>query len=228
MNKPRKLAWVVLGVVAVGLVVFLVRLSTLYSPWTPVVYGPHDSLPRRHSPALRRAVPDLNRYYSNIYYGKTRQQRFRRMPGEDVVSILITREEWLELKLTETVDVVAVPGHESEFEGHPIRSLSTLRRWSPQTRHGKTVVYYLETGMKCYQCQYEDGRCLRYTMWDFDGKVRHQRWYVDEDGEVLVGQEEGRKFTPPWLWGVTDQTATSMPEWMKDDAKWQAARDEQK
>ena len=66
-------------------------------------------------------------------------------------------------------------------------------------------------------------------MWDFDGKVRHQRWYVDEDGEVLLSQEEGRlKFTPPWLWGVTDQTAPTMPAWMKDDAKWQAALDAQK
>ena len=26
----------------------------------------------------------------------------------------------------------------------------------------------------------------------------------------------------PWLWGVTDQTEPSMPEWMKDDEKWQA------
>ena len=33
--------------------------------------------------------------------------------------------------------------------------------------------------------------------------------------------------SPPWLWNVTDQTAPSMPAWMKDDEQWQRVLDAQ-
>ena len=51
----------------------------------------------------------------------------------------------------------------------------------------------------------------------FDGTAAIQR-----DGTVI------RCLAPPWRWGVTDQTEPTMPAWMKDDAKWQAALDAQK
>ena len=53
-------------------------------------------------------------------------------------------------------------------------------------------------------------------MWKLDGTVVYQR---GADGE--------KRRAPPWLWGVTDQTEPTMPAWMKDDEKWQAALDAQ-
>ena len=40
-------------------------------------------------------------------------------------------------------------------------------------------------------------------------------------------QRKQLKTKSPWLWGVTDQTAPSMPAWMKDDKQWQATLDAQ-
>ncbi len=39
MKKSRKLAWVVLGVVLLGVVTLFVQMSWIYSPWRP--YGMH-------------------------------------------------------------------------------------------------------------------------------------------------------------------------------------------
>ena len=35
------------------------------------------------------------------------------------------------------------------------------------------------------------------------------------------------KYTAPWWWGVTDQTAPSAPAWILDDKQWHAALDAQ-
>ena len=56
-----------------------------------------------------------------------------------------------------------------------------------------------------------------------DGSVAEQNQAASIDGHPSMHREG-----PPWLWGVTDQTEPSMPEWMKDDAKWQVALDAQR
>ena len=71
-----------------------------------------------------------------------------------------------------------------------------------------------------------DESCWETTEWHPDGSVRHQRrLFFDESGETV--REQARE-SPPWWWGVTDQTEPTMPEWMKDDAKWQEALDSQR
>ena len=107
MKKSRKLAWVVLGVVVLGVVGLFVQLSYLYSSWEPTTYNAirfvnswweNSPLPTRYSPLyLRNQGREFS--FGDTLYGKTCQQRFRWMPGEDVVSVLITRKEWLELKM---------------------------------------------------------------------------------------------------------------------------------
>ncbi len=97
MNKSRKLAWVVLGVVVSVSVGFFVWLSILYSPWDLTTYGSHDG--RLGTMRWSHSLMGQNNNFRSTWYGKTRHQRFRWMPGEDVVSILITHEEWLELKM---------------------------------------------------------------------------------------------------------------------------------
>ncbi len=58
------------------------------------------------------------------------------------------------------------------------------------------------------------------TNWSSDGAVVAQAEYR-ADGTWYISD------TPPWLWNVTDQTAPSMPAWMKDDEKWLRALDAQ-
>ena len=69
---------------------------------------------------------------------------------------------------------------------------------------------------------------MRTIQWNLDGSIAWQTtrgtwpfWQL-----VFLASHE---FTTesPWLWGVTDQTEPTMPEWMKDDAQWQAALDAQ-
>ena len=91
------------------------------------------------------------------------------------------------------------------FAGHPARGWTMEDRW---TGHYVYLVgFYLETGMKSLE-----GEGERITVWRIDGAVAFQE---GDDGE--------KRRSPPWLWGVTDETSPTMPAWMKDDAKWQAA-----
>ncbi len=101
---------------------------------------------------------------------------------------------------------------------------ASLRGWEILGRSGKgaqrRVVFHARTGFKVKEGSYEsDG--IHETWWRVDGRVLSQS-SVDV---VPTGQKVTffRKTSPPWRWGVADQTAPSMPEWMKDDAKWQAA-----
>ena len=101
---------------------------------------------------------------------------------------------------------------------------ASLRGWETWGRWGKAaqrrVVFHARTGFKANESSCEsDG--VHETWWRVDGRVLSQS-SVDV---VPTGQKVTffRKTSPPWRWGVADQTAPSMPEWMKDDAKWQAA-----
>ncbi len=75
MKKSRKLAWVVLGVVVVGSVVLLVQLSSLYSPWHPLIIVDLDA------PGYTAC-------------SKKRYQHYPWLPGADEVSVRIEAEEY--------------------------------------------------------------------------------------------------------------------------------------
>ena len=105
------------------------------------------------------------------------------------------------------------------------RGWQTVRRLDPSVSHGLTVQYHVSTGFKALQAEYSHGERMRWTSWHADGRVERQ-----------IAAEESRRArglnlnafvrSPPWLWGVRDQTAPSMPAWMKDDAKWAKALEE--
>ena len=60
------------------------------------------------------------------------------------------------------------------------------------------------------------------TQWRSDGTVQVQSVISRK-----MGGDDSVIQSPPWLWNVTDQTAPSIPAWMKDDELWQRALDAQ-
>ena len=120
-----------------------------------------------------------------------------------------------------TFEVIAVSqtsvfgGDFGTWAGHPVRGWIMEDRWTGE--YGYLVGYYLETGMMALD---ENPTS---TVWKLDGAVLCQYRFYDETGAKV----KERKYSPPWWWGVTDQTVPSMPEWMKDDEKWQRALDAQ-
>ncbi len=107
---------------------------------------------------------------------------------------------------------------EMQFEdGTVLRGWYHVWRWS-ETLHGPRVTWYTATGYNAHESLVAGyGRT---SHWASDGAVRFQSHGLETG--FLVYTE-----APPWLWGVTDQTSPTMPEWMKDDAQWQAALDAQ-
>ncbi len=100
---------------------------------------------------------------------------------------------------------------------HCKRGFVVRYRWSGDLAPGVSCGWYLANGLKAWEDEWtETGQRIRRTVWQVDGTV----WYQD------LGLVNTRR-SPPWLWGVTDQTSPTMPDWMKDDAQWQAALDAQ-
>ena len=104
-------------------------------------------------------------------------------------------------------------------EPHPVQFDVSMTRWTkPGIRHGKVVGYYLENGFKAGQVEFRMGRQTSATCWNFDGTV----WF--QTGELLEktyppseqhSRPRQKKWSPPWLWGVTDQTEPTAPWWGK-------------
>ncbi len=103
-----------------------------------------------------------------------------------------------------------------------VRGYETSGRWWD---YRESVRWYADTGFKAHEALYRDTICVRETYWNTDGTVDYQRYEADAIPGVGHGFVRGgtQSSGPPWLWGVTDQVAPSMPAWMKDNAKWQAA-----
>ncbi len=105
------------------------------------------------------------------------------------------------------------------YENEPLRGFRRVRRWSGRP-HGPHEMWFSRTRYQSSRRWFEDGELTRWTSWSMDGAVRSQSWY--EDGT------RKERHSHPWLWRITDQTHPTMPEWMTDDALWQAALDAQK
>ena len=84
---------------------------------------------------------------------------------------------------------------------------------------GPSDLWYVKSGFKAIE--YPAGRKSCGTEWSPDGTVLLQV-YRNAQGRGQV------KSNPPWLWGVTDQTEPTIPEWMKDDELWAKALEEAK
>ncbi len=118
--------------------------------------------------------------------------------------------------MTERIHVETTLGSFGHGDGGLVRGWYSPPRgtdngWAVLGRPGR--LWYVETGYKA-MVQSRQG----VTYWNPDGTVKCQ----------LKAPIDGlSNDSPPWLWGVTDQTAPSMPAWMKDDEQWQAAIDSQ-
>ena len=89
------------------------------------------------------------------------------------------------------------------FVGEPIRGFRWTNRWTD--RFVREVGWYGSTGFVALQWFAHPG----WTLWNPNGSI----WMQSSDSS-------GLRRAPPWLWGVTDQSEPTIPEWMKDDAKW--------
>ena len=95
-------------------------------------------------------------------------------------------------------------------------------RSSPNVSHGRSRLWRRDSGMIAMDRWYENGVRLRMTYWNKEGVVEWQR--RQPPGGRARDEEQ---FQPPWWWGATDQTAPSMPEWMRNDDKWRRVLDAQ-
>ena len=97
----------------------------------------------------------------------------------------------------------------------PVRGQGRVHRWNGEW-HGKGLFYHPSNGYLAAEIVWQTGRVVRSTRWKEDGRVYYQS-----------SPDQRERESAPWLWGVTDQTAPSMPEWILDDKQWQAALDAQ-
>ena len=95
-----------------------------------------------------------------------------------------------------------------------------MSRWTGK-RYGPIGGWYVDSGLRV-SAGIDFGNNRNLTNWRPNGVVAMQGVLAPS------GFPTTQKDSPPWLWGVTDQTEPTMPVWMKDDAKWQAALDAQK
>ena len=77
----------------------------------------------------------------------------------------------------------------------------------------RQLFWYVETGFRAEDRLIEGGRGVRETRWNLDGTVQSQDPWVDP-----VDGQRKHKRSPPWLWGVEDQTHPSAP-WWKDEGR---------
>ncbi len=94
--------------------------------------------------------------------------------------------------------------HEIIVDDHAVCGWATVKRWTdPPVQHGNLVCYIGENGFKAKEEEYKDGDATKGTEWNFDGTVSRQ-----------IRSPWGRgRTSPPWWWGVKDQTEPTAPWW---------------
>ncbi len=94
-----------------------------------------------------------------------------------------------------------------------------VKRWAdPPVAHGTATWYFLSTGYKGQEYSIENGVIVGETTWKSDGSVLSQHRVRDEHGNLVdpYGEKAERR-SPPWWWGVTDQTEPSAPWWKEGE-----------
>ena len=102
-----------------------------------------------------------------------------------------------------------------------------VKRWDEGQQHGMGITWNSKSGFMASREYWSHGTPVRFTRWrPWDGTVWVQTLCSqDPTREGMTIEDE--RHSPPWLWNVTDQTAPSIPAWMKDDEQWQRALDAQ-
>ena len=91
--------------------------------------------------------------------------------------------------------------------GMECRGFVQVKRRGPYPAvHGRYITWYVETGFKCKEAQLRSGAgsAIKCTAWDPTGKVISQRKLDPEQG--MIDND-----SPPWWWGVSDQTSPTAP-----------------
>ena len=110
-----------------------------------------------------------------------------------------------------------------------IRGWYFVRKIDGVDSFGPDAFYYVETGFKAWDIvRLSSNSDLGEVFWNSNGGVLCQGRPPQGPRKTLDLSVDYYHKSPPWLWGVTDQTSPSIPEWMKDDAQWQAALNSQK
>ena len=126
------------------------------------------------------------------------------------VAIPLAEPVW-EWVMTERVGGPA-EGHDFIAGATPLTGWHRVGRWGTrEVLHGTSVSFYASNGYKFMESVHRDARCVRCTCWSDSGAVVWQS-----------GEELGSRMTldrPPWLWGATDQTSPSDPQWIAEHGK---------
>ena len=102
------------------------------------------------------------------------------------------------------------------------RGWTRVRRWDNHPT--MEALWYVETGYESANLAFDRNGYVQMTQFAPDGNVLRQMWQYGSGGTYRL---KWTRFSPPWFWSVTDQTEPTIPAWMKDHAKWQAALDAQ-
>ena len=83
--------------------------------------------------------------------------------------------------------------------------------------HGTSIMFYEENGYKAMEGLWRNGTAIKSTSWNPDGTISNQHRYNWQD---VPGQQwDEMKTSPPWWWGVEDQTSPSDPQWIAEHGK---------
>lgn len=143
---------------------------------------------------------------------------------------------WEPIWIWATTERVYLTSLSNDGEGELVRGYRTVKRperkgrffSDSETRHGKTVMWFMETGFVAELEEHRDGSLLGpATTWNPDGTVAFQWRFTEGSGQGPFGSVHEIEFnrSPPWWTDVRDQGKPSMPAWMKDEDQWRRARD---
>ncbi len=98
-----------------------------------------------------------------------------------------------------------------ELDFGNVRGYVMRKRWGDQKQHGRSELYYKNTGFKGADIWWDNGVSARQTTWTIDGEVEFQQRRLPD------GSDEERR-SPPWWWGAKDQTHPTAP-WRKEEGR---------
>lgn len=102
-----------------------------------------------------------------------------------------------------------------------VRGWRTYKRWHEYDGKGKgprgdLLAWYVETGFKAAEGEDVNEVGGWVTTWEPDGTVRNQMRFVLKKATPMPRRKADMKSSPPWWWGVTDQTEPTAPWWEEE------------
>ena len=114
---------------------------------------------------------------------------------------------WVMTDVVVDEEIKKLPGWPKEEK---VRCYGRNDRWDG-TRI-QDLWFSASTGYLCRDQRWSAVETFRITVWGQDGKIAMQG--SARAGKILVANLE-----PPWLWGVTDQTEPTDPQWIAEHGK---------